>query len=405
VVGKVVLSVAMSKTIDMLTNTRLARLKAPLKIFTTTTLSHIEYETTEEAIAAKFFASGRREQVAELRIPFVSISFYAKQHLLKKPDLLDCGVIIESGSVEKYLIPSGRTRMAGNGSVAVKYIDLAKPVPEDEVEKYERVGIRPPDGVFTYAFFEASYLARSEDPRRGALFLIDPSMIVLQQPMTAEQKKEFETFGGRKVLYFDVLGAPNLQERREEIKRCRMRGEIRRMQYEEADKKWEDEMQDRVEMKEIEDQDKPKLSKKAKQKARQNAKTGKGGAADEEEKEREAEAERLHKQKQAESKAKQEEDVRQEKEVEVNRKKTEAAEAKREAENEARAMGRMKSLLQKLSTSLTSKKKDDPAEEEAGKAIHEVVDESAEESSDDDVPLRRQGKAAGSASDAAGYPA
>merc|ERR1719231_2063735 len=142
--------------------------------------------------------------------------------------------------------------MAGNGSVAVKYIDLAKPTQEDEVEKYERVGIRPPDGVFTYAFFEATYLARSEDPRRGALFLIDPSMIVLQQPMTDDQKKEFETFGGRKVLYFDVLGAPNLQERREEIKRCRMRGEIRRMQFEEEDRKWEEEMKQRLALKDSE---------------------------------------------------------------------------------------------------------------------------------------------------------
>merc|ERR1719162_1958921 len=100
-------------------------------------------------------------------------------------------------------------------------------------------------------------------------------MIVLQQPMTDDQKKEFETYGGKKVLYFDVLGAPNLQERREEIKRCRMRGEIRRMQYEEADRKWEEEMAERLEKLRLEDAEKPKLSKKAKQKARQAEKKGK----------------------------------------------------------------------------------------------------------------------------------
>jgi len=333
--------------------------EAPPVIWNTSTLVSVEYESTEETMCAKFFAS-RSKLVGELKISFVSISFYAKQHVLKKPKLLDCGVIVENGIVEKYLIPTGRTRMAGNGSVAVKYIDLAKPIAEDEVEKYERVGIRPPDGVFTYAFFEAAYLARSEDPRRGALFLIDPSMIVLQQPMTDGQKKEFETFGGRKVLYFDVLGAPNLQERREEIKRCRMRGEIRRMQYEEADKKWETEMQDRLAIRETEEADKPKLSKKAKQKARQAAKGGKKvvDCPDVETQETDADEERLHKLKQAENKAKQEEDVRLEKEGEVNKRKAEAAEAKREAEAEARKAGTMKSLLQKLSKSLESKQQD-----------------------------------------------
>lgn len=363
----------------------------------TSTLESIEYESFgEESTVARFFdrqPSGKR-QVAELRIDHVDISFYAKQHLDKKPALLECGVIIENGSVDKYLIPTGRTRMAGNGSVAVKYLDLAKPISEDEVEKYERVGIRPPDGVFTYAFFEAAYLARSEDPRRGALFLIDPSMIILQQPMTDEQKKQFETFGGRKVLYFDVLGAPNLQERREEIKRCRMRGEIRRMQYEEADKKWEEEIQDRLSVKESEDANKPKLSKKAKQKARQAAKTGKPNAGSTTEKENEAEAERLHKQKQAENRAKQDEELRLEREMEATRKKNEAAEAKREAEAEARKMGRMKSLLQKISTSLGSKEQDEPAAEKPAK----VPDDSAEESSDDeDVLLRRQAKDGGNA--------
>jgi len=294
--------------------------------------------------------------------------------------------------------------MAGNGSIAVKYLDLAKPAPEDEVEKYERVGIRPPDGVFTYAFFEATYLARSEDPRRGALFLIDPSMIVLQQPMTDQQKKEFETFGGRKVLYFDVLGAPNLQERREEIKRCRMRGEIRRMQYEEADKKWEDEMQERLAKKEVEDSEKPKLSKKAKQKARQAAKTGKQPPQNETDKEREAEAERLHKQKQAESRAKKEEDERVERENKANMKKSELAEAKRQAEAEAAKMSTVKKLLQKLDQSLILPK--EPCEVPEPRC-EEICCDSAEESSADeaDVELlrRKSGEAtqkAGSSTDA-----
>merc|ERR1719162_2978241 len=98
--------------------------------------------------------------------------------------------------------------------------------------------------------------------------------------MTDLQKKEFQTFGGRKVLYFDVLDVPNLQERGEEIKRCRMRGHQQKKLYEEADRKWEDEMEERLQQKAIEDWEKPKLSKKAKQKARQAAKSGKKGSAE-----------------------------------------------------------------------------------------------------------------------------
>merc|ERR1719253_2582120 len=93
-------------------------------------------------------------------------------------------------------------------------------------------------------------------------------MIVLQLPMTDAQKSEFQTFGGKKVLYFDVLDAPNLQERKEEIKRCRQRGDNQRRQHEEADKRWEAEMEERLAKKAVEDEAKPKLSKKAKQKAR-----------------------------------------------------------------------------------------------------------------------------------------
>jgi len=376
----------------------------------TSTLSSIEYETPEEdSTCVRFYAmiSGKRTEVGVLTVAYVNISFYAKQHLMKQPALLDCGIIIVSGTVEKFLIPTGRTRMAGNGSVAVKYLDLVKPVPEDEVEKYERVGIRPPDGVFTYAFFEAAYLARSEDPRRGALFLIDPSMIVLQQPMTEDQKKEFETFGGRKVLDFDVLGAENLQERREEIKRCRMRGEMRRMQYEEADKKWEEEMAERLERQRLEDAEKPKLSKNAKQKARQAEKKDKQNTRSREiEKEAEAEAERLHKQKQAESHAKAEEDLRQEREAEAARKKLEAAEAKRKTEADKKRMDVVKDLLQKMRSSLGGRE-DEEALQGAGPLgtarllQEEAPEESADESSDDDGQvLRRKDTAEASTDDA-----
>lgn len=317
----------------------------------------LEYDCTDDGVCVRFLKDGRT--VATLQVNFVDISFYAKQHLLREPPFLECGCIICSdGSVERFLIPTGRTRTAGNGSIAVKYYDASKPIKDEHIEQYERVGIRPPTGIFTYAFFEAPYLARSEDPRRGALFLIDPRMIILQYPMTDFQKKEFQTFGGKKVLYFDVLDAPNLQEREEEIKRCRMRGDEQKKQYEEADRKWEDEMEDRMKQKELEDIEKPKLSKKAKQKARQAAKTCNKGYPPVEDEEvvadavAEAEGERLHKQKQAECRAKAEEDARREKEQEADLKKKEAAEVKRlHGEEEAR-MKRVKNLLQKVQSSL-----------------------------------------------------
>lgn len=322
-------------------------------------LSLLEYDISDDWVVVRFLkdAPGSGLEIAaELKVECVNISFYAKQHLQKKPPLLECGVVINDDVVDKFLIPTGRTRMAGNGSIAVKYYDVTKPIKDEEIEKYERVGIRLPTGVFTYAFFESQYLARSEDPRRGALFLIDPSMIVVQYPMTKGQKKDFQTFGGKKVLYFDVLDAPNLQERKEEIKRCRMRGDEQRRRYEEADKKWEEEMDERLTKKAIEDQDKPKLSKKAKQKARQAEKKGQKGPvktqetedAFEDTTEVEAEEERLHKLKQAESRAKAEEDTRLEREQETVRKKLEAAEVKRQA----KAMRRVKNLLQKVQSSL-----------------------------------------------------
>jgi len=334
----------------------------PKTATTTIELSDIEYAADEEGVDVRFLQD--QHTVASLQVKFVDISYYAKQHLLKQPPLLECGVVIADGAVDKFLIPTGRTRMAGNGSIAVKYYDVSKPIKDEQIEQYERVGIRPPTGIFTYAFFEAQYLARSEDPRRGALFLIDPRMIILQYPMTDLQKKEFQTFGGRKVLYFDVLDVPNLQEREEEIKRCRIRGHQQKKLYEEADRKWEEEMEERLARKALEDSEKPKLSKKAKQKARQAAKNGsKTGAkpAQVEEDEEpdaaaEAEEERLHKQKQAEVKAKAEEEARREREQEVERKKLEQAEAKRiveeeQAKEQAKTQ-RLKALLQKVESSL-----------------------------------------------------
>eukprot|EP00437_Effrenium_voratum_P053733 CAMPEP_0181531022 /NCGR_PEP_ID=MMETSP1110-20121109/71895_1 /TAXON_ID=174948 /ORGANISM="Symbiodinium sp., Strain CCMP421" /LENGTH=71 /DNA_ID=CAMNT_0023662097 /DNA_START=11 /DNA_END=223 /DNA_ORIENTATION=+ len=53
--------------------------------------------------------------IVELEVPWVDISFYAKQQLLKKPPLEECGVVIDCGSVERFLIPTIRTRTAGNG--------------------------------------------------------------------------------------------------------------------------------------------------------------------------------------------------------------------------------------------------------------------------------------------------
>lgn len=328
------------------------------KSTTTIDLTSLEYDITDEGVTVRCLQDQRT--VAFLQVDFVDISYYAKQHLLKQPPLLECGVVIGNGGVDKFLIPTGRTRMAGNGSIAVKYYDVSKPIKDEAIEQYERVGIRPPTGIFTYAFFEAQYLARSEDPRRGALFLIDPRMIVLQYPMTDLQKQDFQTFGGRKVLYFDVLDVPNLQEREEEIKRCRIRGHQQKKLYEEADRKWEDEMQERLARKALEDSEKPKLSKKAKQKARQAQKGGnKSGVkiepADEEEEvdaAAEAEEERLHKQKQAEVKAKAEEEVRREREQEVDRKKLEAAKDKRIQEEEQAKTQRIKALLQKVESSL-----------------------------------------------------
>jgi len=338
---------------------------------TTGELSALEYDLRDEAAVVRFFA-GSQQCVAELQVSFVEISFYAKQHLRKKPSLLECGISIAAGAVEKFLIPTGRNRTAGNGSIAVKYIDVSKPIKDEEVEKYERVGIRLPTGAFTYAFFESQYLKHAEDPRRGALFLIDPSMIVVQHAMSDEQKQDFQTFGGKKVLYFDVLDAPNLQERHQEIKRCKERGDEQRKRHEEADKQWEDEMAERLKLKAEEEASKPKLSKKAKQKAKQAEKKGQSKAVfpetsaearsqeelDRQEEAKEAEQERLHKQRQAESRARAEEDLRSEKEAEAHRKKLEAAEAKRiaekEAAEEASRMSRLKGLLQKLQSSLSS---------------------------------------------------
>lgn len=328
---------------------------------TTIDLTGVEYKVADEGVTVRFVKDKR--PLSSLQVNFVDISYYAKQHLLKQPPLLECGVVIENGAVDKFLIPTGRTRMAGNGSIAVKYYDISKPIKDEQIEQYERVGIRPPTGIFTYAFFEAQYLARSEDPRRGALFLIDPRMIILQYPMTDLQKTEFQTFGGKKVLYFDVLDVPNLQEREEEIKRCRIRGHQQKKLYEEADRKWEEEMEERLQKKALEDSEKPKLSKKAKQKARQAAKSGKKGnaeppKAEEEEVDAaaEAEEERLHKQKQAEVKARAEEEARRERDQEVERKKLEAAEAKRiqeeeQAKEQAKTQ-RLKALLQKVESSL-----------------------------------------------------
>jgi len=331
---------------------------------TTIDLTSVEYDVTEEGVAVRFLKN--QSAVSILQVNFVDISYYAKQHLLKQPPLLECGVVIANGAVDKFLIPTGRTRMAGNRSIAVKYYDLTKPIKDEQVEPYERVGIRPPTGIFTYAFFEAQYLARSEDTRRGALFLIDPRMIILQYPMTDTQKNEFETFGGRKVLYFDVLGVPNLQEREEEIKRIKIRGNQQKKLHEEADRKWEEEMEERLQKKALEEAEKPKLSKKAKQKARQAAKnSNKGGTnptkteEDEVAAAAEAEEERLHKQKQAEVKARAEEEARREQEQEVDRKKLEAAEAKRlqeeeQAKEQAKTQ-RLKALLQKVESSLRPK--------------------------------------------------
>lgn len=322
---------------------------------TTIELTALSYDVADDGVTVRFVHDGH--VVASLTVRFVDISFYVKQHLLKQPSLLDCGVVLCGSTVEKFIIPTGRTRTAGNGSIANKYYDVSKPISDEQLEQYERVGIRPPNGIFTYAFFEAQYLARSEDPRRGALFLIDPRMIVLQYPMTEDQKPEFQTFGGKKVLYFDVLDTPNLQEREEEIKRCRIRGDVQRKHHEEADRKWEEEMEKRLRNKSEEEADKPKLSKKAKQKARQAAKVGgrPGRSAeelDEDDDLAQAEAERLHKLKQAECKAKVEDEARREKEFEVERKKLEAADAKRRQEHEEARMRRVKSLLQKVQSKL-----------------------------------------------------
>jgi len=335
---------------------------------TTSELSALEYDITDSAARVRFLqdreGGGQRICVAEMKVNFVDISFYAKQHLQKQPTLLECGIVICGPMVQTFLIPTGRSRMAGNGSVAVKYYDASKPIHEEDIEKYERVGIRLPSGVFTYAFFEAPYLARAEDPRRGALFLIDPSMIVVQYAMADEQKQEFQTFGGKKVLYFDVLDAPNLKERKEEIKRCKEKGDQQRIRHEEADKKWEDEMAERLRLQTLEGE-KPKISKKAKQKAKQGGKKGPersscsiAGPSEASESISEvqgvdeASEERQHKLRQAERKTRAEEEIREEKEEEAQKKKLEAAEVKRVAEEEASRMLRVKSLLQKVQCSL-----------------------------------------------------
>eukprot|EP00404_Azadinium_spinosum_P022246 CAMPEP_0180630018 /NCGR_PEP_ID=MMETSP1037_2-20121125/39768_1 /TAXON_ID=632150 /ORGANISM="Azadinium spinosum, Strain 3D9" /LENGTH=373 /DNA_ID=CAMNT_0022650853 /DNA_START=1 /DNA_END=1118 /DNA_ORIENTATION=+ len=371
-----------------------------MSCLTTIDLASIDYESTDDRVEIRFIRerAGVRECVAKLLVDFTDVSFYAKQHLSKLPPLLECGVILLGDKVDKFLIPTGRSRMAGNGSIAVKYYDVAKPIKDEEIEKYERVGIRLPSGVFTYAFFEAQYLARAEDPRRGALFLIDPRMVVVQYPMTDDQKRDYQTFGGKKVLYFDVLDAPNLQERKEEIKRCRIRGDDKRRQYEVADKKWEEEMEARLAQKAEEESSKPKLSKKAKQKARQAEKKGCGkGAASTarssveeprtERTEADAEEERLHKLRQAEKRAHAEEEQRLERELEARRKKLEAAEAKHEAEAEVARMNRVKSLLQKVQTSLRPGQEAgglEGREEESGGVLREEAYESSDESSDND---------------------
>ncbi|CAE8722935.1 unnamed protein product, partial [Polarella glacialis] len=126
---------------------------------TTSELSALEYDITDSAARVRFLqdreGGGQRICVAEMKVNFVDISFYAKQHLQKQPTLLECGIVICGPMVQTFLIPTGRSRMAGNGSVAVKYYDASKPIHEEDIEKYERVGIRLPSGVFTYAFFES----------------------------------------------------------------------------------------------------------------------------------------------------------------------------------------------------------------------------------------------------------
>mmetsp|Transcript_8779 Transcript_8779/g.16035 ORF Transcript_8779/g.16035 Transcript_8779/m.16035 type:complete len:191 (+) Transcript_8779:26-598(+) len=183
-------------------------LHLPLPTFSRLTaneLCAIEYEFSEESAIITFVQDivnpvdpRGKCSVAELEVPWVDISFYAKQQLMKKPALEECGISIDCGAVERFLIPTIRTRTAGNGSIAVKCIDVSQPVCRDEGEAYERVGIRLPSGAFTYAFFDSQYLARAEDPRRGALFLIDPNMILCQNAMTETQKQEFQTYGGKK---------------------------------------------------------------------------------------------------------------------------------------------------------------------------------------------------------------
>lgn len=368
------------------------------KLFSGADLDRVEYQPVKDGLLIRFFEEWVEVGVEEwtsriaatLKIDYVNLSYYAKKHLDKRPPLCECGVTIQEREVQKFLIPTGRTRLAGNGSIAVKYYDVSKVVKDDEVERFERVGIRLPTGVLTYAFFETTYLTRAEDPRRGALFLIDPSKMVVQSPMSDEQKQEFQTFGGRKILYFDVLDAPNLKERKEEIQRCRIRGAEKRQQHDKADRKWESEMQERLERKAKEEAEKPRLSKKAKQKARKKAKSGQNvqnkvpmqsladylgcvdrlqdsdgdsdvtvflGPVDE------GEQERLHKLKQAESKAKAEEESRVLREAEATKRKQEAveakrkadadaAEARRKAEKDAARIDRMKSLLQKVQSSL-----------------------------------------------------
>lgn len=319
---------------------------------TTAELASLEYIIEDQHVTIRCFqgkSSITEKCLAELEVKFVDLSFYAKQHLLKKPPLFDCGIVVKNGVVDTFMMPTGRTRMAGNGSIAQKYYDITSPIEEEEVEPYERVAIRLPSGVFAYVFFKAQYLTQAEDPRRGALFLIDPTKIVTQYAMTRDQQKEFQSFGGKKVLYFDVLGAPNLQERKQEIQRCRERGYEKMKKYEEADKQWEEEMSERISRKVQEETEKPKLSKKAKQKARQAAKTAR---EDEDATVGDAEEERLHKLRQAESRARVEEELRLERELESQKKKLEAAEVKRLADEDAARMNRVKALLQKVQSSM-----------------------------------------------------
>ncbi|CAE7696484.1 unnamed protein product [Symbiodinium sp. CCMP2592] len=274
----------------------------------------------------------------------------------------------------------------------VKCIDIAAPISHDEDlgEAYERVGIRLPTGAFTYAPWSSKrgmWPSVSLENIRGIFRVavsgagrgepggnFDAQLLAVVScdggstqrrplPNRSEHDPDFQTYGGKKVLYFDVLDDPNIKERRAEIQRCREKGDEQRRRYEEADKKWEEEREQRL-LQAQQEEAKPKLSKKAKQKARQALKKGiKPGieeqkeqvadkADDEANEGEDSEQERLHKQRQAERRAKIEEDLKQEKEQDSHRKKLEMAEAKRQAQEEANRIATMKTLLQKVQSSL-----------------------------------------------------